>query len=543
MQNQDLSYKLNNHHIDLNFNKVAKNVKVSLEIFSFENVYTVFDGSFVNENNSFVSDYLVWGNTEKVNGKAKLQIIDEENKKIINSSVSLDKKIRSAKIRFDNLPLGKLISLTKGDVDIDEKGLLIRYPEGWRDLSNPLLVFEINSKKYLYIRCLDKTVNLKIFFVKKVDGLMRVDVVQEQNGTSLSNNFDVPSVEIGITSSKEEIFKTQEAFMKNTYNLDYFTKSRIVPSWLKDISLVVIMHMESFTGHIFHTYKSAFEDIKKLTEMIDAKRILVYFAGWEGRYYYKYGDYTPDNRLGGTEALKECVSKIKALGCKTMAMYGMNLANKNIPGVRKIYKKCEFESISGAKFHNGSVDWEGAHHYDFNELVNLNIANKKWSNYLFNQIKTATDKFGFDGAFLDIAACYINDKNNSLYEGVCDFCDRLRTIKPDFLVSGEAFYDGLAKAMPLFQSGHSDGFLHFHDRISENIFTPFAREFGHLCLGDPANGSTGVHELGQNTEWIVPFRKGVIPTISLVEDSLTSGIEKTKKIIEQSKRYIDEFCD
>lgn len=67
---------------------------------------------------------------------------------------------------------------------------------------------------------------------------------------------------------------------------------------------------------------------------------------------------------------------MQAAGCKVMAMYGMNMANKNLPQIARLAEISEFQSVSGAKFHNGSVDWEGAHHYDFNDLVQLNIAEK-----------------------------------------------------------------------------------------------------------------------------------------------------------------------
>ena len=281
--------------------------------------------------------------------------------------------------------------------------------------------------------------------------------------------------------------------------------------------------------------------MQKICSYLDGKNILVYLAGWEGRYYYKYGDYTPDDRLGGAEDLKKLVDGLHALGCKVMAMYGMNIMNKNTPALQGIWEEAEFQSISGAKYHNGSVDWEGAHHYDFNELVQLNVGYKPYQDYLFNQIKVATDEFDFDGAFLDIAACYTNDKNNKLYEGVVELCDRLRTIKEDFLVSGEGYYDGLSRAMPLFQSGHTDGWMHYHDRVSPLLFTRFSREFAHLCLGDVGRGSSGVHELGTNTETMTPLREGIIPTISLVEDTVEDYFEKVKEILDQAKEYKRRF--
>lgn len=537
MQIQDLSYRLNNELINIQSGDF-EDIKVSLEVFSLENVYTI--PKYQLNNGVYYSNSLVWGDTEKTDGEANLSINVQETM-MVNASAKLDKDIRGIKIRFDDLPLGKLISLSSNDQEVTDYGIHLKYPEGWRGLSHPLLVFEINKDKYLYIRALDKTVNQKNFLIKRVGNKMRVDVVQEQQGDSISKIYQIPTIELGFASRKEEIYKKQMEYIEKTFDVVPFEKSNIVPSWLKNISLVVIMHMESFTGHIFHTYEKAYEDVKKLTEMIQGKRILVYFPGWEGRYYYKYGNYTPDERLGGAEALKECIRKIKELGCKTMSMVGMNIANKNIPAISKIYEDAEFQSVSGAKYHNGSVDWEGAHHYDFNELVNLNIANKKWADELFNQIKVISLTYDFDGVFLDIAACFVNDKNHALYPGVCEFCDRLRTIKPDFLVSGEGFYDGLLHAIPLFQSGHTDGSMNYHDRINEELFNKYAREFGHLCLGDPSRGSSGVHELGTNTDWRVPYRKGLIPTLSLVENSLELAPEKVKQIIDDAIRYSRDF--
>lgn len=542
MQIQDLSYRLNNNIIDFHDGKNSLDYAVSVEVFSFENVYTVCGLNGAGEG-TYLSDYLVWGDTERAEGKVKLAVTDAEYGKIYKVDAELGKPVRSVKLRFDNLPLGELINLVDEDKPVTEYGIRLKYPEGWRSLSTPLLVFRLQNGRYLYIRCLDSTVNEKRFLIKKTDGGMRVDVVQEQDGTLIANGYDAPAVEVGIVGCKNTIYTAQSDYIKRVFALDDYENSPIVPDWLRDICLVVTMHMEAFTGHVFHTYAQAYEDVEKLSKLLDGKHILVYLAGWEGRYYYKYGDYTPDERLGGGEELRKSVQKMQALGCKVMAMYGMNMANKNICGVKALVEKSEFESVSGAKFHSGSVDWDGAHHYDFNELVQLNVGNRLWREYLFGQIKNSVDEYGFDGAFLDIAACHVNDKNANLYNGVVQFCDMLRTIKPQFLVAGEGYYDGLSKAMPLFQSGHTDGWLHYHDRASEELFTRFSREFAHLCIGDLSRGSTGVHELGTNTDCRTPLRKGIIPTLALVEDTLEKAPEKVEEVINQAKEYCKRYLD
>ena len=107
----------------------------------------------------------------------------------------------------------------------------------------------------------------------------------------------------------------------------------------------------------------------------------------------------------------------------------------------------------------------------------------------------------------------------------------------------DSFYDGLARAMPLFQSGHTDGWMHYHDRVSPLLFTRFAREFAHLCLGDVGSGSTGVHEQGRNTETTVPLREGILPTLALVEDTVETHFDSVKAVLDQAKEYARRYLD
>ena len=375
MQIQDLSYKLNNDLLNLG------QYQISVEVFSLENVYTIEPGTLVKKDNYYYSNSLLWGNDVKEPGSVELLVNECETHKEFQVDASLTKNIRSIKIRFDGLPLGKYISSVDEDKEVTEKGLIFKYPEGWRSLSTPLLVFELKDGKYLYISVKDEKVRHKIFFFKKVGENMRMDVVLESDGTEMSYRFLTPKVECGICDSLDDIILKHSNFIKEAYGLDEYAECSIAPKWFKDISLVVTMHMETFTGFIFHTYKQALEDMIKICSYLDGKNILVYLAGWEGRYYYKYGDYTPDDRLGGASELKELVDGLHALGCKVMAMYGMNIMNKNTPALKEIWEAAEFQSISGAKYHNGSVDWEGAHHYDFNELVQLNVGYKPYQDY------------------------------------------------------------------------------------------------------------------------------------------------------------------
>ncbi|MCH4201997.1 MAG: hypothetical protein LKF69_03580 [Bacilli bacterium] len=540
MQMQDLSFIPQNEVFTIN------KYRATVEIFSFDNLFTIAPNTLINRHNILKSHTILWGDDQLVEG-AKVSIKlneDKQDNSQIKIDALLDQPIRCLKLSFLDLPLGKLVSLPSGPVEITNYGSLYHYPEGWRSITTPQLVFALADGRYLYVRSHDSKVREKRFFLKSNnDGTMRVELIFEDLATDIKNSIDVPLWEVGFSSSIESIYREMEAMNCQNYHLVPFDKRSDVPSWFHDISLVVTCHMEHWTGKIFHTYQQALEDLKILCQYIDGKHILFYIPGWEGRYYFKYGNYVADDRLGGSKGLKDLVEGAHKMGVKVMAMYGINMANHNLDDFSLWGPQSEFVLASGGMMRNGSVDWDSARHYDHNINSQLNPGAPKWQNKLFNEIDNATKMYGFDAAFLDIAACWVNDRRYDVVPGVHELCRRLKNGRPDFLISGEGWYDGLTMAMPLFQSGHTEGRLHYHDQPDENIFTNYAREFAHLCLGDAARGSTGVHELGINDEVMVPLRKGIIPTMALVDGTIKNGLPKVIEIIDQAKKYEELYLN
>lgn len=535
MQRQNLSYKPKNETI------VHEDFSLSVQVFSFDNIYSL--NSIKCDGNTYTSQELMWGDTEVVKSSFSLELGKNEFNHTAKIFAKVDGvNLRCVKLQFHSLPLSTLINSINGDIPITDYGFGMTYPEGWRSVTTPLWVFKTFDGRYFYIRSLaNKVHEYRVHAQKMNDKEMYLDFVYEQDAQMLKDEINSPIIEFGYIDSPDEIYDIHGDFIAKIHNLLPFWERKDVPSWFKNISLCLNMHMEAFTGHIFHTYESALEDVKEICKHIPGENILVYIPGWEGRYYFKYGNYTPDERLGGKDKLHKMVDEMHALGVKVMAMYGINIVNKNTKDFDVWGKPCECQRAGGGFHHSGSVDWDGAHHYNFDDLANLNIGNPLYQDYLFKQIKDATLEFGFDACFLDIAAYWDNDRNHHITEGVKTFCERLKTIKKDFLVAGECFYDGIGSAMPLVQSGHTDGKMHYHDSIHPKLFSKYCRNIAHLCLGDFSTLSTGVHEQGQNTDTITPYREGVIPTLCLIETTLKDKYDEVLKVIDMAKRYKEDF--
>ncbi len=539
---QNLSFDLNNDVIKEGI------FSFSCEVFTFENLYTVARGSYVKHGNYYQSsNMLVHGGQTGSKGCVGLKIKPiNDTSYHVSLKAKLLKTIRSVKLRVSFSANAKILSLINGEHHrIDHDGLLIRYPEGWRDVSTPLVILEADDGLFYYFRSLDNQVREKRFYIQKdqnSDQLV-IELIHEELATVMAEDVVCPTWEVGVSEDLESIYQKHAEMIAEHYGLVPFQDRTDVPDWLKDISLVVTCHMQHWTGHIFNTYDDCLKAITKISEWIDPRHVLVYLPGWEGRYYYQYGDYRADERLGGAVRLKAMVDGLHALGAHVMPMYGINMVNQGLENFEQWGRPSEFTFPSGAKLHHGSVDWDGSRHYDHFTNANLNPASPKWQSRLVSQIRHLSDEFGFDGAFLDIAAVWVNDSNHDLLPGIIEMVRKIRADNPSFVVGGEGWYDGLTKAMPLFQCGHTEGKMHYHDMPYEGFFTPFAREFAHLSLGDVSRGSTGCHELGYNPETMTPSRKGIIPTLALVDQTIEKEEAKVKIIIDQALEYQKEVID
>lgn len=518
-------------------------------IYSFSNAYSL-DPAFTKltveagQIKLVSNGLLTHGGQTKAKGAATLTI--RKQKDLLQIDITADiqsrsEEIRSVKVRLSGLESGRIISLIDArPMSIGRDGVILSYPEGWRSLGTPLVILTQSSGRYLFMRSLDAKVRRKIFTFSESQGGLCAELIFEENAADMSNHLTIPTWEIGYADNAESVYARHQKHIETSYGLKKWEDRSDVPDWARKISLIASIHGQHWTGYIFNDYTQILENIRKLSEKLDPERILVYLPGWEGRYYWKYGDYGPDERMGGAEGLHKLADGARALGVHLMPMYGINIAGIHHPGFMEWGDVSEARSASG-NIRRGSVDWDGSRHYDHGSGRTLNPGAPKWQNRLVRQITALSKEYGFDAAFLDIAAYWENDPNHNVYQGVCDLVFRLHENLDSFLVTGEGWYDALSAPIPILQSGHTDGYLHWHDDAASSFFPAYARQFAHLCLGDPSRLSTGVHEQGINPQWRAPFRRGIIPTLTIVDGTLEKAEERVDLILSDAKKYAEMF--
>jgi len=309
--------------------------------------------------------------------------------------------------------------------------------------------------------------------------------------------------------------------------LESWDKREDVPAWLRQVSLVLNMHCEGWTGYVFNTFDRQLEILHWIAERIEGRHLLVYLAGWDGRYYWNYPIYKPSRACGDTEGLKRLVDGAHQLGIHVIPMFGLIASNyRNTQKLGFQQAACrttyDLEEI---------CDWTEWDEDLSTDLIwqPLNVGEDKFREHLFNKICWVTDTFSTDGVILDISGWLPQDPRHNILEGLKTLVEGLHARYKDFLIFGEMGSEFHMSLIPLFHS--------MANLPADHPFYRYCRTFYHLGIGAPGRGSTGVYEFG-----VCPYVRPrsdhpAIPTLGLVDDTLPQHSKEVEAVIKVAKDW------
>ncbi|MFI5835782.1 hypothetical protein ACIA5A_19100 [Micromonospora sp. NPDC051300] len=518
---------------------------VTVRIHTGENVYGLDPASLrTDEDGVVVADRLTWAGGEQTSpGHARVRVIDGEQGVRIEVCAEHRDGVRSVALVLHDQPTGDVTAVREGDLPVPPTGRVVGYPNGWFDLATPLLAVRRPDGDLTVARSLDDQVRSKRFVViPHFDDPTTCDLelIADTDAAQPSARFEVPVWELRRTADLAPVVAEHTAHLRQAYDLPDWAERTDVPAWLRRTALVLSLNGMHFTGKVFLTYDGMLDVIRRLSDQIEPEHILAYLPGWEGRYYRWYGRFDVDERLGGPDGFRRLVDGAHQLGARIMPMFGANVAARDLPGFETWAAPGQLLNPSG-HMPIGSVDWDASRHFDHSWGALVNPAYEPWRRHIAEQIVRLHHEYGFDAAFLDISAMYNNDPRGSTTRGLRDLVELLRAGAPDLAIAGEAWFDALGGIIPLVQAGHRDTVPVFHDLPDPALFTGSNRSFGHVCLGDPAHGSSGVHEAGYNAHWRLPVREGVIPTLTVVDDTLDKAPERVALVVQDAREYAAKY--
>lgn len=522
----------------------------SVQVFTFQNVYEpdarALSVRLRERSLEVEADSLVWaGGQETAEGRIRVDCRLDGDKALFHVwAAHTSEDIRRVKLTIHGIPAGAVANLRQPslegpDCPIPAEGMILKYPDGFTGLYTPLMILRHPGGRLTYFRSRDNRVRPKVFALLHRDGALDIELIYEADARSFGREIDVPTWEVASSDCYEAIMEEQRDIIARDYSLISWERRPDVPDWARGITLVTSIHCRHWTGYVFNSYEDVIANLNRIARQVDPKRILAYLPGWEGRYYYQYGEFSPCPKLGGPKGFRKLMDAAREMGTHIMPMFMINGANPHHEGFGRWGKDSFYVNPSGFPQYWGSCDWDTSRHYDHNCGMALNPGAPLWQDHLVNQVRTLIDEYGFEGVFMDLAAVYCNDLRYDTHQAAVDIARRIREGHPEVLMAGEGWYDAISAAMPLTQPSLTvEGDCRWSDRPHPPLFDTWNRSFAHLGMGDPSRASTGVFEFGYNPlHQSTPLQKGIIPTLTVVDGTLDVAWEKCEAVFRQANEY------
>ena len=448
-------------------------------------------------------------------------------------TAEMDQPIKAVTTVLRGVPRGRISVGGGGATEPHDDEVLVGYPFGAGDLfggntawstGTPLVIVQAPDGECFFLSSLDDRVRAKRFYLQPGERGYRVECVFEAEGWLEQRRVTVPTWRAGRAASLDAAAQPHFEHLVKAYRIPEFAQREDVPAWLHDTALVLALHGMHYTGYVFNDFARMLEILQWVAARIPPQRVLVFLPAWDGRYYWDYPVYRPAERLGGERGFVRLVREGQRLGFKLMPMFGANAANRRQPVWAGIADAAT-SRIDGDRFDLNWVDWDNDRHEE-GWLSYMNLGVDVWREWLAGRVAETIERYGVDAYFLDITGGWMNNPRADMHEGLRRLVADLRARHPEVLACGEFLYDALAAFLPLHQV--------YWPRLA-----PHVRAFSHLSHPAPGRGSSGVHESGfggfDPGTLSLARREGLIPTLTVVDDTFAAHREEMVAVIRQAK--------
>ena len=504
---------------------------LSFQVITLENIYGLAPDAVTTSADGggwrLACTALTWGGgQQRAPGAVSVEAQLEGERLRLKVTAEAEHKISAVKVLARGLPPVRPLDLLDAARNVPPDGLLDRYPTLLR---LPLWLVELPDGALLGFRCADSAYRAKRFCayrerMGRLAGQYAIECIHEEDARLFDTRIVTPEWVLARGVQPEAFRDEQLAFAEAHGGLVPWEQRTDVPAWARDVRLVLTLHGMHWSGYTFNTYADMLDIVRFVAERIDGRHVLAYLPGWEGRYYWQYGDFRPAPLLGGADGFARLCDGARAHGVHVMPMFGGNCANAWLPNFHTFGPSSYMKSATRNPFLGNQPDWNTSRAHDTGWQAWLNPGAPAWQNELTRQILGLVNRYGFDAVFLDTVEVWTNDPDFNMLAGYRQLVDRLRSGRPELLVTGEDWFDGLLPIFPLYQQSGKW-------RQVPPWVRRYARLMGHICDGEASRGSTGVFESGYAPYERLPDDPLYIPTLAFVDGTLAGARDEIEAVI------------
>lgn len=505
---------------------------LSFQIITLENIYGLAKDhvqmSASADGWTLTCDRLAWaGQQEQAAGRFRARFIRQgEGQLRVSLAAEAPEPIRAVKLIARQLAPLQVLDMHDRPRDVPYDGLLEKYPN---QLRLPLWLAQTADGARLGIRSEEAAARPKRFaaFQERIGplaGRFAIECIHEEDARLFSRQITAPDWILSVNAQPDAFRADQLAFAEQALGLQPWASRSDLPAWARDVRLALILHGMHWSGYVFNTYDAMLEIVRYVAGRMAGQPVLAHLPGWEGRYYWQYGDYRPDPRLGGEDGFRRLCEAARAANVHLMPMFGATCANSWASNFHQFGPPSYMQSGTRNRFHGNQPDWDLSRAQDTGWQAWLNPGAPAWRRELTRQVLALVDRYQLDAVFLDCVEVWVNDPDYSLLDGYRALIGGLREGRPHLLVTGEDWFDALLGLFPFFQSSA-------YARQVPDWAGHYARIYGHLADSEPGRGSTGVFEWGYRPYAPQPEHLPFIQTLAFTDGTLAAAPAEIDAVI------------
>ncbi len=511
---------------------------LSVQIITLENIYGLApDALSVQETESGgvleCGALRFAGGQERAEGRVRVTAKRETERLTFRVNAAMRQKIKCIKLLLRRLPDGCYYDLSGKPEPFPREGRVCKYPL-WMRL--PLLGMRFSGASGVWgVSARRERVGTYRFALYSEEQLWSgpdgfvLELIHEQDADRLDCRMQSCDWVLRPAADWDGCVEEYLRFAERRLGLTPWEQRTDVPAWLRDIRLCVTLHGMHWSGYRFLCYREMQDILEYVAGQILPCRVLVFLPGWEGRYYWQYGDYRPEPRLGGEAAFAELFRFARERGFHLMPMFGGNCCNMTFAECARFGADAYLKSPLRNRYHGNGPDWNQDRGQDTGWQAWLNPGHPAWRRELCRQILALKETYGFDAVYLDTIYAWENDPDHSVADGIRAVRDRLR--EAGLMVAAEDWFDALLGQFPLF----------LNDWDPEAVALPkwfgrYARYIAFIGHAEPSRGSGGVQH-GRCFPYRQPLDDAAyLPTLSFVNGTLEQAEAEICRVIASAAR-------
>ncbi len=228
--------------------------RLSVQVITFENTYGLPPAEIVRDGDdaSVSAPHLTWaGGQREAAGNATLDVRRTDDGIEAAVAAAMPQRIRCTKLTVSGLPDGELLGHRWSRQPVTRGGTTVHYPA----TTHTALVFiDRGDGEHLYFESLDDRVRAKRFAIMRRDDGIAVELIHEDAAYEMTGETRTPPWRIGRTRDPAAIVRRHDAHVAAAFGIEPWESRADVPTWARDISLVVALHGMHWSGYVFNTY-------------------------------------------------------------------------------------------------------------------------------------------------------------------------------------------------------------------------------------------------------------------------------------------------